>query len=244
MHLAEATWRRVEAIAGCKKTSPAVGGSVRLRGGFGTPCDPAHTGFVEIFNAGEWGAICDGNSPSPERADVLADVVCRQLGFPHGTVVQANIPFNRSEITFGAGTEEADETQDRFWLVASQARCLGPEAQVADCDLSPGFRDNNSGCRNKPTRLTVACRTFAVPEALEAVTTPGAGTIRVPQPAHCVGIFQNFSSSFAASDLLRLSAHAQSARVCWSMKCSRGGVGEVVLCEQPASVSLSMHSQH
>ena len=202
--------------AGCPE-QPAEQDSVRLRGGFGTPCDPVHTGFVEIFNAGEWGAICDGNSPSPERADVLADVICRQLGFPHGTVVQANIPFNRSETTFGAGTEEADEPQDRFWLFASQARCLGPEAQVVDCDLSPGFRDNNSGCRNNPTRLTVACRTFAVPEALEAVTTPGAGMIRVPVPV-----------PVPVPGKLRPSAHAQSAHVCCSALSAGGGVGVLV----------------
>ena len=147
--------------AGCPE-QPAEQGSVRLRGGFGTPCDPVHTGFVEIFNAGEWGAICDVNDRRLKRADILADVICRQLGFPHGTVIP---------------DEEAGEPQDRFWLVGRQALCLGPEERVVDCDLGSGFRNNNSGCMNNPPRLAVACRSFAVPEALEAVATPGAGTL-------------------------------------------------------------------
>ena len=62
---------------------------MRLRGGFGTPCDPLHSGFVEIFHDGEWGRVCleafDYNQEPDDR--LVADVACRQLGFPHGTLV-------------------------------------------------------------------------------------------------------------------------------------------------------------
>lgn len=63
-------------------------GAVRLRGGFGTLCDPVHTGFVEVLNDSEWGSICTDRADEDSDADrLVADVVCRQLGFPHGTRV-------------------------------------------------------------------------------------------------------------------------------------------------------------
>ena len=63
---------------------------MRLVGGFGTLCDPLHSGFTEVFHDGEWGAIClepFSGSTNPPEDRLVADVVCRQLGFPHGTLV-------------------------------------------------------------------------------------------------------------------------------------------------------------
>ena len=153
---------------------------MRLRGGFGTPCDAVYSGFVEVYHFEEWGAICIGDDVSDTLA---ADVVCRQLGFPHGTAVDPTTRtpstaggFAAAPFGFGFGdysTEEAEEPQDRFWL--DQVSCSGTEEQLIECNLGGGFRSNNGGCTRRPTRFTVACRTFAVPEALEEVTTPGAG---------------------------------------------------------------------
>lgn len=153
---------------------------MRLRGGFGTPCNPLHSGIVEVFNAGEWGAICDGETS--RRADFLvADVVCRELGFPHGTVVDSltTLPEARFDYYFEDLAAESQEPQGRFWL--DDVRCRGPESQLVDCDLGNGFpatADGGGVCGGDsppPAPLRVACRKFAVPEALEAVTTPGAG---------------------------------------------------------------------
>ena len=48
-----------------------------------------------------------------------------------------------------------------------------------DCDIRPGFRTANEGCTGTSvTRFQAACRQFAVSEALEDVTTPGAGVSR------------------------------------------------------------------
>ena len=63
---------------------------MRLVGGFGTLCDPLHSGFAEVFHDGEWGAIClepFSRSTNPPEDRLVADVVCRQLGFPHGSLV-------------------------------------------------------------------------------------------------------------------------------------------------------------
>eukprot|EP00892_Ulva_mutabilis_P006138 jgi/Ulvmu1/3897/UM018_0119.1 len=174
-----------KAAPSCEFTPSAEEGSVRLRGGFGSVCDPIYTGFVEVFHLNEWGAICIGRVVSniPDRTDRLAaDVVCRQLGFPHGTLVDPfNNPADPLRIYDYAGlttvyadyeTEEAVEPQDRFWL--DYAACQGPEEMLLECNLGAGFLINNSGCKDDPVRLTVACRTFPVGAALEEVTTPGA----------------------------------------------------------------------
>ena len=161
---------------------------MRLRGGFGTPCDPVHTGFVEVFNAGEWGAICVFTGNPRARSALAADVVCRQLGFPHGTRVD---PTTNSADAEGDGqdyrdyfydyppVEEAQEAQERFWL--SEVFCSGTEDRLVDCQLGEGFLEMNQGCVTeglpRPLRMTVACRTFPVEEAFEAVTTLGAGTL-------------------------------------------------------------------
>ena len=75
--------------AGCNMQPGPAEGAVRLVGGFGTPCDPLHSGFVEIFHDDDWGRIClhpFDNKREPEDR-LVADVACRQLGFPHGTLV-------------------------------------------------------------------------------------------------------------------------------------------------------------
>ena len=150
---------------------------MRLRGGFGTPCDAVYSGFVEIYHFGEWGAICNGRDDNDHLA---ADVVCRQLGFPHGTVVDpmTNQVDDYSSFDYGSEPsveyEEAEEPQGRFWLDGVQ--CRGPEQRLVDCSLGKGLRRNNAGCgpRRGRARLTIACRTFAVDAALENVTTAGA----------------------------------------------------------------------
>ena len=51
-------------------------------------CDDVHFGGVELFHEGTWGRICAGRF----RGDLFeftldAQVVCRQLGFPFGTLM-------------------------------------------------------------------------------------------------------------------------------------------------------------
>ena len=151
---------------------------MRLREGFGTPCDPLHSGFVEVFHMGEWGAICTGREFA---TDLVADVVCRQLGFPHGTSVDpsTSLPVDQSNYDYyyynTYEADEAEEPQGRFWL--NEVTCRGPEAALLDCDLGPGFLSSNAPCSSDPSRFTVACRKFAVSEALEDVMTPGAGAL-------------------------------------------------------------------
>ena len=52
-------------------------------------CDDVHFGRVEIFHDGLWGRICGG-----EEEDFTLDsaVVCRQLGFPFGSVLDEDRP--------------------------------------------------------------------------------------------------------------------------------------------------------
>ena len=183
------------ACPGCDRQEGTTEGAVRLRGGFGTLCDPVHSGFVEVLHLGEWGSICTDQEAEDRSEDhLVADVVCRQLGFPHGNRVdplaarppprapadgEAPIPY--STLYFASYyedrsiPEEAEEPVDRFWL--SDVTCSGPEGRLTDCDLGPGFRNNNTGCGTRPHRIHVACRHFPVVEALEALSDPEAGAV-------------------------------------------------------------------
>eukprot|EP00892_Ulva_mutabilis_P008495 jgi/Ulvmu1/6017/UM260_0001.1 len=110
----DATFLACANSAGDCPSPPPTEGALRLRGGFRLPCDPIYTGSVEIFHLNEWGAICDRF-----RGFGVADVVCRQLGFPHGDNVNPSTnPPDPEPGQFGSGapTEEAEEPQERFWL--------------------------------------------------------------------------------------------------------------------------------
>ena len=67
-------------------------------------CGAVHPGAVEIFHDGRWGRICnDLYGTSPEKFTLDAHVVCRQLGFPFGTVIDAQ---DNAQFQYDYDTEE------------------------------------------------------------------------------------------------------------------------------------------
>lgn len=144
-----------------------------------------------MFNSGEWGGICDSSFIGKA---LLADVVCRQLDFRHGTVIDAQtVEIDQDEYSYGYSyfVEEAQDggfgslDGERFWL--NDVQCRGSEDRLTDCDLGVGFleRDSQICQADGLVRLHVACRQYDVPEALEAVTTPAAGaSIRTVRHAY------------------------------------------------------------
>ena len=81
-------------IAGCdvEDSGPPAEGDVRLvpLNGNSPPtaaCDDVHFGGVELFHDGRWGRICLETETYEFTLD--AQVVCRQLGFPFGGVLDA-----------------------------------------------------------------------------------------------------------------------------------------------------------
>eukprot|EP00892_Ulva_mutabilis_P002459 jgi/Ulvmu1/12213/UM086_0002.1 len=164
----------------CEVEPPAMSGEVRLSGGSGSPCDTLYTGFVEVYRADmdAWGAICtDGANPEDR---LVADVVCRQLGFPHGTAVTplGHIP-DMQLLPEEAVYEEGFDPEQRFFM--SDVACSGVEERVGECRMGGAAAAGTDSCMSKPSRLTVACRQFPIVEALESVVTPGAqeGDVRL-----------------------------------------------------------------
>lgn len=162
----------------------ATQGDVRLiniRGSnFSTqPCDDVHIGGVEIFNDGRWGRICTVTG-IPVGFTVSAKVICRQLGFPFGSVVDlqevrvgSGMRFNQDEYI------EYDEPGELVW--ARVVQCTGKEERLSDCFFSEAFGNNTeppppstgrlerplgipsaSCARRDGDILGVACRRFEI----------------------------------------------------------------------------------
>lgn len=65
--------------------------SVRVPGGTAT-CDEYHTGAVQMFRNGNWTGFCQAVRTEDEDSfTVDAQVICRQLGFPFGTVTTLSV---------------------------------------------------------------------------------------------------------------------------------------------------------
>lgn len=111
--------------------------------------------------------------------DLAAHVVCRQLGFPHGNVLES--------VDAQAG--------ERYSL--NDVLCTGKEERLVECNLGEGFLDDpveldetSAECR---AGMRVACRQFPVSEALENVTIPGSGT--APKPMHVPLVWHSSKSA-------------------------------------------------
>ena len=65
------------------------------------PCDDVHFGGVELFREGRWGRICSGRfGDEPEEFTLDAQVVCRQLGFPFGTVLDSADMYDAYDVDY------------------------------------------------------------------------------------------------------------------------------------------------
>lgn len=174
----------------CKKVEDNAEGALRLRGGFGTLCDPIHSGFVEVLHFGVWGSICESSETQ------VAKVICRQLGFASGAVVDALDPVPppdsaamSSATDYGyytaRDTEEAELPLERIWL--RDVTCGGRENRLSDCNLGEGFRRNIAARKpdlnQESTRLHVACQSFPVmgSRGSAEIATPVGGECR-PEP--------------------------------------------------------------
>ena len=115
--------------ADCTSTAPRRNrrGDVRLIPFPDTPgsaaCDEVHFGAVEVFNAGRWGAVCDGTA-------LAAAVVCRQLGFPYGWLYNAEEAVGEPR---GEDYFDADDALPSAFAWASDVVCTGAEARLSEC---------------------------------------------------------------------------------------------------------------
>eukprot|EP00892_Ulva_mutabilis_P007289 jgi/Ulvmu1/4932/UM204_0003.1 len=128
--------------SGCEApAAPPAEGDVRLVPLNGTAvataaCDDVHFGGVELFREGQWGRICAGRfGGDPEEFTVDAQVVCRQLGFPFGTVMDEQEVFGAYDYrTYDYSTPREDPIT---W--ASEVVCTGKEERLLECDFPQNF---------------------------------------------------------------------------------------------------------
>lgn len=72
-------------------------------------CDEVHLGAVELFRDGIWGRICIGQTGNaPEEFTLDAQVVCRQLGFPFGSVMDGEALFFDADYRSDDAASEAE----------------------------------------------------------------------------------------------------------------------------------------
>lgn len=140
--------------AGCAINSSApIQGDVRLVSLGGTvtatsTCDEVHFGGVEIFNDGVWGRICAGRVDQFTAFTVDAKVVCRQLGFPLGSLYDT---FGGDDVGVFADADYGDPYSDAgsgrpseiVW--ATEVVCTGKEERLGECFFPEEFGDNPGG---------------------------------------------------------------------------------------------------
>lgn len=124
------------------------------------PCDDVHMGGVEFFNDGQWGGIC----ASGDSWTVDARVICRQLGFPFGSLVDST--------RIGSFSFEGPSRPN----VASNVLCKGTEERLDEC-FFPDDEDGDSDVLAGPDidqlrpcvddrLITVLCRRFPLEGAI------------------------------------------------------------------------------
>eukprot|EP00892_Ulva_mutabilis_P001910 jgi/Ulvmu1/1171/UM107_0045.1 len=130
--------------SGCKE-EPRVPteGDVRLIKINGTAatasCDAVHSGGVEIFHNGAWGRVCSGNF-QPRIADftLVAKVVCTQLGFPFGGLVNSDEVTDSDYSPIGDYVDYLDYANNEV-VWATRVTCTGKEASLGDCFFPEAF---------------------------------------------------------------------------------------------------------
>ena len=133
---------RLSTNAGCTavEATPSQG-DVRLVPLRGVPstaaCDDVHLGGVQIFNDGRWGGICFVTSDLDSSFTIDAGVICRQLGFPFGSLME---PGDNN----GAPVDYVDYRDPGELVWASDVVCSGLEERLGDCLFPEDFGANPS----------------------------------------------------------------------------------------------------
>ena len=171
--------------AGCTaKVATPTQGDVRLIPLRGVPptaaCDDVHLGGVEVFNDGRWGRICIDRFSTMSAFTIDAGVICRELGFPFGSLLEQGEVSRRNDLA-DADYLENGEPGELVW--ASDVVCSGLEDRLGECLFPEDFGTNptnngndygplppgggitgfRAGCsRRDGSLLSVACRRFEI----------------------------------------------------------------------------------
>ena len=90
-------------------------------------CDVVHFGGVEFFNDGQRGRIYVDSDLDHAEPTVSANVICRQLGFPFGGLIET--------ATRSGGLSDGNDTV--VW--ATEVQCTGTEDRLDECFFPEQF---------------------------------------------------------------------------------------------------------
>eukprot|EP00892_Ulva_mutabilis_P004525 jgi/Ulvmu1/2444/UM135_0004.1 len=97
-------------------------------------CDEVHFGGVELFLQGRWGRICPGRfGGDPEEFTLDAQVICKQLGFPFGTVM------DEEEVSAAYDYDYSERDRSTVLTWATEVMCTGKEERLLDCMFPENF---------------------------------------------------------------------------------------------------------
>ena len=134
----------------------SVGAALRLMGGTGN-----HEGRLEIRYEGQWGTVCDDY-----WTDVEADVACRALGYPNGSVEGGGSRFGRAHFGPGSGS-----------ILLDDVNCVGNETSLLACDYrgKPTVSVDNNNCTHSQD-VGVRCQLAARARVAQAPEVSPSGS--------------------------------------------------------------------
>lgn len=135
-----------------------------------TPCDPVHTGILEVLSDGAWVPVCAAAAGGPAAPAFVAAVACRNLGYPYSALVNPDAPPVRSPAdpysAYEPSAYEPVADGDGYSAAgaAKAAACSGTEPSLSECavldavagsdiDGAGGYEDHRSGYAEGPTAI-------------------------------------------------------------------------------------------
>ena len=187
------------------------------------PCEAVHQGVVQILLDGVWGLLCATMFGRRGKTGFTVDakVICRQLGFPFGSVFDSSAsgggrdPDDQYDYAdYSSYGSPSSAPLDDVPVFATRGSCTGTEERLDECffperdPLSNSFatspaRGASSTCdRFQATRLAVACRQLEIEGPFHLLLTQSRYVVMVCFLL-CMGLYGQSTYACTRHDVSR-----------------------------------------